>query len=643
MLLTKEVEVKLNGNNIKWFENKGYQIPRIKDKYYKISVPRGSTIKVKIEDLSLGNDNIKVCVICDMCGEILNISWRDYIKNVHEDKTYYCLKCAMKKYGTKNSIKSRLEIGKSFEQWCIENNRQDILDRWDYELNDCKPSEIGYTSRGLNKKGYYLKCPNNIHASEQKKIGSLVLQDYTLKCNQCNSVKYKFPNLVDYFLNQEEANNSIGSGKEVLFKCPDCGYIKKMKIATVVQNGGLACPQCSDGFSYPNKLAFNLLNQLNIKFISEYAPNWIKPRRYDFYFKYNNKRYILEMDGGWHKKDNKLSGQTAEQSKQIDLFKDEMALKHNIIIIRIDCYKSDLKYIKNNILNSELSKLFNLSNINWNLCHENACDSLIKIACNIWNDKYHDVKKISKDLNINRATVVSYLKKGAELKLCDYKVETQKTLKRVKIICYNTKEIFDSVKMAEYKYNIHNISNCLNGKCSSSGVDEKTGEKLQWLYYIDYLNGKIPPPIATSEKSIICINTGEIFDSSIKACYKYNIDNSSIGKCCKGDVLFAGIHPVTDENLTWIYYDDFQKLNLNEQNQIVNQKLFNARKYMVVCKNTNEVFINAKEASNKYCVDNGSIIKCCKNKQSYAGKHPKTEESLKWIYYNDYVKLQEVT
>ena len=28
---------------------------------------------------------------------------------------------------------------KSFYDWCVENNREDILDRWDYELNDCSP------------------------------------------------------------------------------------------------------------------------------------------------------------------------------------------------------------------------------------------------------------------------------------------------------------------------------------------------------------------------------------------------------------------------------------------------------------------------------------------------------------------------
>ena len=53
MLITKEVEVVLCNRNIKWFEDKGYEIPRIKKTRYdknghnkgsRASVPKGTTI-----------------------------------------------------------------------------------------------------------------------------------------------------------------------------------------------------------------------------------------------------------------------------------------------------------------------------------------------------------------------------------------------------------------------------------------------------------------------------------------------------------------------------------------------------------------------------------------------------------------------
>ena len=44
------------------------------------------------------------------------------------------------------------QFNKSFKQWCTENNRQDVLDRWDYDLNYCKPCDIGYAT---NHKYYF--------------------------------------------------------------------------------------------------------------------------------------------------------------------------------------------------------------------------------------------------------------------------------------------------------------------------------------------------------------------------------------------------------------------------------------------------------------------------------------------------------
>ena len=81
---------------------------------------------------------------------------------------------------------------------------------------------------------------------------------------------------------------------------------------------------------------------------------------YDNYFVYNNKEYILEMDGGFHSIDNLMNGQTVEESKSIDDYKDTMAKEHGIEVIRIDCYyksKDRLEYVKQNIIDSKLNKI----------------------------------------------------------------------------------------------------------------------------------------------------------------------------------------------------------------------------------------------------------------------------------------------
>lgn len=58
------------------------------------------------------------------------------------------------------------KINYSFEQWCLDNNRQDLLDRWDYELNEKQPSDVSYKS---NKK-YWFKCPRGIHDSQLQDV-----------------------------------------------------------------------------------------------------------------------------------------------------------------------------------------------------------------------------------------------------------------------------------------------------------------------------------------------------------------------------------------------------------------------------------------------------------------------------------------
>lgn len=54
-------------------------------------------------------------------------------------------------------------------------------------------------------------------------------------------------------------------------------------------------------------------------------------------------------------------------------------------------------------------------------------------------------------------------------------------------------------------------------------------------------------------KKVMCITTGEIFDSIKDAQEKYNL--SAIAKCCKGKLKSCGKHPETGEKLIWKYYE----------------------------------------------------------------------------------------
>lgn len=72
----------------------------------------------------------------------------------------------------------------NFYDWCVQNNRQDLLIRWDYELNKCSPRDIGYGSG----KNMYFKCLHHPeHLSEAYRISHITNSKIKVSCKQCNS------------------------------------------------------------------------------------------------------------------------------------------------------------------------------------------------------------------------------------------------------------------------------------------------------------------------------------------------------------------------------------------------------------------------------------------------------------------------
>jgi hypothetical protein len=288
-LISKEAEIVLNSRNIKHYEDLGYKIPRYIDRIGRSVVKRGTRIIVKIEDL-VNTSIATVKVKCDACGEILeNVLWLNYKLNVHEDGTYYCQKCSVKLAKNK-AIKTIITRGKSFEQWCIENNRQDILDRWDYNLNLINPNEVSYSSMGFNKKGYYFKCPRGIHKSELKRISDLVNNKGNFSCNQCNSfAQWGIDNIDEDFLEKywDYDKNKVSpwetpcktNGKKVWIKCQEKDYHGSYEIYCCHFTSGVRCGYCGNrkvhpldslGTLYPQVL--EVWSDKNKKSPYEYAP-----------------------------------------------------------------------------------------------------------------------------------------------------------------------------------------------------------------------------------------------------------------------------------------------------------------------------------------------------------------------------------
>ena len=280
-----------------------------------------------------------------------------------------------------------------------------------------------------------ITCRCKIHNYKWEMLPGNILKNR--KCPLCakNIVVHGYndlltvrPDLETYILDNNEVYNlGVGSKKKIKVRCPLCGHATTITVSQLASMG-FSCQKCSDGISYPNKFSRALLEQLPVENIDyEWSPDWIKPYRYDNYFEYNGIKYILEMDGKFHYENNGMNNMTAEEQRAIDDMKDEMAIKHNVKMIRIDCQKSEANYIKEKILCSELSSIFDLSNIDWDLCNREALNSLVKQVCDLYKDGYRNID-IENKLKISKNTVTKYLKLGNELGWCKY---TPKQYKKV--------------------------------------------------------------------------------------------------------------------------------------------------------------------------------------------------------------------
>lgn len=146
MLKTKEVEVVLNPNNIKYYEELGYEIPRRRRSNRvsknKLTVPHGTKIQVKIEHLPL-NSNVQIEYYCDFCGAIKSTSYADYNKrkNNNFNKKDACIDCTSKK--VKETFKEKYNV------------------EWNTQLDNVKESvknklkiDDDIVSRDFESKGY---------------------------------------------------------------------------------------------------------------------------------------------------------------------------------------------------------------------------------------------------------------------------------------------------------------------------------------------------------------------------------------------------------------------------------------------------------------------------------------------------------
>lgn len=151
-----------------------------------------------------------------------------------------------------------VRVTKTFYDWCMENNRMDLNDRFDEEKNACTTKDIGYQS---NLK-FWFKCPKGLHESEQTSMYVVTRNvNNKLACHKCNSLaqfiidKFGEDYLWKRWRNDNELNPwNISHGSRVIsvkLQCAEKEYHQYEQIANSFSSGS-GCPYCAKKIIHPN-------------------------------------------------------------------------------------------------------------------------------------------------------------------------------------------------------------------------------------------------------------------------------------------------------------------------------------------------------------------------------------------------------
>lgn len=240
-----------------------------------------------------------------------------------------------------------------------------------------------------------------------------------------NYIKFTNPEKLKYLVNEEDAlKYKKLSGTKIKVKCDKCNTIFDRKVSALTVRG-IGCKVCGDGISYPEKFMRSVLKQSNNDFIQQMKVNINDSYRY-YDFVLESKKIIIEMDGDFHYSD-KVYGMTIDEIKEIDSLKDKWAIDNGYKMIRIDSRESNIEYLKDKVVKSELSNIIDISKINWNTVSIDSESKMMLDVCKFKNDNPDLFSKdIAEKFGIGITTLLRYLKRGTELGVCEYNPNEEK-------------------------------------------------------------------------------------------------------------------------------------------------------------------------------------------------------------------------
>lgn len=420
----------------------------------------------------------------------------DYIK----DKSLVKIEYNQKTYSLYTSVIKNCKLGSLFKKTYLYNigeiiNDKKILDRMIIERKDKNGWKIHYRYYKI----YCLKCNKE----------SITREDNIKKCEKCVHCVFnkpllcnERPDLKEYFQEKDLEHfytKTLGSGTKLFFVCPKCHRIKNVSMSIIdLTNGKFACTYCSDGYSMGEKYISSLLTQLNIQYDYQYSfkDNSIKFTEmsytpvYDFVI--HDLKLIIEIDGIQHQEGRKhFKNRFNLTQQELDILKNKFAQQLEYNVVRLNYLSYEYKSFEKEII-EKLSSFFIISKVDFELCKKESLKSYIHIAAELWNGGL-SVRKIADKIKLHPNTIGEYLKVAADLNLCDYtyaesrrRGNVQGMVKRKKIICIETGELFNSVRECSLKseniFGVYISKPCLYQQLEGKN---KSAKGYHFKYYED--------------------------------------------------------------------------------------------------------------------------------------------------------------
>lgn len=275
MILTEEINIKLNAQNIRHYIDLGYKCN-----------PHDE-ICVKINDLSDGS-NYKIRVKCDICGKEKELKYHFYLKNIKKYNYYSCSnKCSQEKVKKTNLERYGVEYPIQNSE-IYEKIKKTNLERYGVE-HLTQLEEIKEKIKKINLERYGVECP--LRNSEIKE-----------KTKKTNLERYGF----EYSYQNEDIKNkykkTMMNKYGVEYPIQNSEIKEKTKKTNLERYGVEYSAQNYEIFKKTQSSAFKLKNYKNLTYIGTYELDFLikfsdnykieQAKTIDYIFENKNKKYF---------------------------------------------------------------------------------------------------------------------------------------------------------------------------------------------------------------------------------------------------------------------------------------------------------------------------------------------------------------